>query len=330
MDAEIGRIRQDSKRIIAASAKTESSQLIDPYKIREDTYLDGDSTILEITQRFKIDYKCDFYVRKYPFDRHECCIGLEMATGQDSISIEEDKVNSILIGNKKVKEFKITDVQAKSGACNTINLKFKEPLSDGVYIQEGIHNSSRMNTFSIVIDINRDFKDHLLTLFGPTMLFWFIAYLTLYLDIDDINNRSRTSVTVLLVVVSLLSSVKEDFPKTTYFKFVDLWFFWYVTNIFIIISVHIILENVDIPVSFNPDKLYPMMVQPMRRNSSPKRTFHHIAKEVTEIQKSGWMLGEKKHWLSMEIINTFFKITLPIATIIFNIVYFIRTNHHND
>ena len=329
VEAEIGRIRQDSKRIIAASARSESSRTIDPFKIREDTYLNGNSTILEMSQRFKIDYKCDFYVRKYPFDRHECCIGLEMASRQDRINIEEDKPSSLLTGSTEVKEFNIINVETRRSPCNKIILKYHESSSRRPEVPLV---NSMPNTFSIVIEIKRDFKDHILTLFGPTFLFWFIAYLTLYLDIDDINNRSRTSVTVLLVVVSLLSSVKEDFPKTTYFKFVDLWFFWYVVNIFIIISVHIILENVEIPVTLNPNKVFPLMEQPIKRRElgSPKRTLQHIAREVTERQKMGWTSETKKEWISMELINTFFKISLPIATTIFNIIYFIRTNNHKS
>ena len=37
----------------------------------------------------------------------------------------------------------------------------------------------------------------------------------MFLDIDDISNRSRTSVTLLLVLIALLQTVKKDFPKTT-------------------------------------------------------------------------------------------------------------------
>ena len=176
--------------------------------------------------------------------------------------------------------------------------------------------------------MKRDYKDQLLTLFGPTVLFWFLAYLTLYFNIDDINNRSRTSVTVLLVVVSLLSSVKEDFPKTTYFKYVDLWFFWYVVNIFVIISVHIILENVDIPVSLDPDKVHAIMVQPARRTSSPRRRFCRNGHDVRGNQDFEYKENVGDQWLSMELINTFFKICLPIGTSVFNIVYFFRTNQH--
>ena len=149
-------------------------------------------------------------------------------------------------------------------------------------------------------------------------MFWLLAYLTLYFNIDDINNRSRTSVTVLLVVVSLLSSVKDDFPKTTYFKYVDLWFFWFVVNIFVIISVHIILENVDIPVSINPNKAQPLMIQPARRGESPKRA---PVNDIMRERSIAWDDVEKG-WLSMELINTFFKVLLPLSTTVFIIVYF--------
>ena len=328
VEAEIGRIRKDSNMIIAASARSNLSKLIDPYKIREDTYHDGSNTILEINQRFKIDYKCHFYVRKYPFDRHQCCIGLEMVSGHGVINIVKNGHSKILTGNRAVKEFNITSVEDSNKTCKDIFLSHYGRSSRSWETSIDLPSNSNQQAFSILITMQRDFKDQMLTLFGPTILFWFLAYLTLYFNIDDINNRSRTSVTVLLVVVSLFSSVKEDFPKTTYFKFVDLWFFWYVVNIFIIISVHIILENVDIPVSLKSDKTHHMLVRSAKIELSPiDDNLYQTNQDISDNQISEHMEEEENKWLSMERINTFFKIILPIGTIVFNIVYFIRTNY---
>ena len=305
--AEIGTIQPEPKRIITAYAP-DSYTSIDPFEVWEDLYYIGNNTRLEMTQRLKIHYKCHFHLTKYPFDQHTCEFGLGVMNGQESIKIRELPPATLLTGNKEVKDFEIV----------------------------GVKTNHTNESFSIVMQLKRNSKDQILTLFGPTVLFWFLAYLTLYFNIDDINNRSRTSVTVLLVLISLLSSVKNDFPKTTYFKYVDLWFFWYVGNTFVIISLHIILENVDIPVSNHEkdsqiNQVSPFMINPSRPSTSTTTT----PRKNTENAKGLFRnilnkISGKQQWLTMEAINTFFKVVLPLATIIFNLVYFNSTGAGQD
>ena len=49
------------------------------------------------------------------------------------------------------------------------------------------------------------------------------------------------SITCLLVFASFYSTFNEDIPKTSYFKMVDLWFNWYILNIFSIVILHIVI-----------------------------------------------------------------------------------------
>ena len=263
-----------------------------------------------MVQRFKIHYKCLFRLHKYPFDQHTCKFGVRMMKGQEGILIREHKPenSTLLMGNKQVKDFKIV----------------------------GVKTNQTEESFSIIIQLKRNSKDHIFTLFGPTVLFWFLAYLTLYFNIDDINNRCRTSVTVLLVLISLLTSVKNDFPKTTYFKYVDLWFFWYVGNTFVIISLHIILENVDIPVSDHDDdsqlnQVSPLIIRPNQDSASSSAVpAINIDSFMGRFRDSIFKINKKKPWLTMELINSFFKVILPLATLIFNGIYFKSTGAAQD
>ena len=79
-------------------------------------------------------------------------------------------------------------------------------------------------------------------MFFPTLLLWFIAYITLFLRPSDISNRTRISVTILLVLVALVGSINGDIPRTSYYKFIDAWFMWYITNIFLITCFHVFME----------------------------------------------------------------------------------------
>ena len=62
--------------------------------------------------------------------------------------------------------------------------------------------------------------------------------MTLYIDIVDFSNRFMGSVTSLLVLTSLHGSMEDSLPKTAYFKDIDIWFNWFLTNIFLIILNH--------------------------------------------------------------------------------------------
>ena len=105
------------------------------------------------------------------------------------------------------------------------------------------------NTLTLSLELKRDFKDHLISIFFPELLLWFIAYITIFLKIYDISNRSRISVTILLVLVALIGSVKDIIPHTPYFKYVDIWSIWYLSNIFLIVCFHIFMEA-----SFNQER----------------------------------------------------------------------------
>ena len=52
------------------------------------------------------------------------------------------------------------------------------------------------------------------------------------------------AVTALLVLASLLGAISDELPTTSYFKFIDLWFLWYLINIFLITLYHIMLDAI--------------------------------------------------------------------------------------
>jgi len=80
--------------------------------------------------------------------------------------------------------------------------------------------------------------------FLPTILLWALACFTLFIDIDNFSDRFVGTVTTLLVLVALLSSLSDDMPKTSYFKFIDLWFLWYISAILTITIYHIFIDKI--------------------------------------------------------------------------------------
>ena len=132
-----------------AGPASDNSWHVDPYKIREDTYHEGNSVLLEMAQRFKIRYKCHFNVRKYPFDQHKCKISLRMMAGQEKINIKQEKPGlsgrQLLIGKREIREFSVITVEAKNTKYGRLGLS---NLSSNLKNQS---TNSTQETFEIII-----------------------------------------------------------------------------------------------------------------------------------------------------------------------------------
>ena len=136
--------------------------------------------------------------------------------GNNSIRPSENKSPIIYDGPKIITEFKITDVYA--------NTSLTEYESKFIYS----------------IKLERLYMQTLTTTFFQSFLMWALAYFTLFIKISDFGNRFMGALTSLLVLAALLSSINSSLPQTSCFKHIDVWFFWFIINIGIIIFVHIV------------------------------------------------------------------------------------------
>ena len=99
--------------------------------------------------------------------------------------------------------------------------------------------------FEFQIEFERLYVDQLTSTFFQTFMLWLLAYLTLFIPVRNLNERFMGSVTALLVLASLLGSLKDSLPKSNQTKCIDIWFLCYIINIFLIIIFHVILENLS-------------------------------------------------------------------------------------
>ena len=149
--------------------------------------------------------------------------------------------------------------------------------------------------------------------FLPTFLLWLLGYSTLLIKIEDFQDRFMGTVTALLVLAALLSSISMSLPRTSYFKYIDIWFLWYLANIFIIIVYHIILD-LDIIV--------------MERSNtgsqvSSKSPFEEEQNEKFNEETKISPYGESK--FTKKSINKIATILFPIIVLCFNVIYFVLT-----
>ena len=103
---------------------------------------------------------------------------------------------------------------------------------------------NKETSFTYSLGFNRLCIAHLTSTYFQSFLMWFLAYLTLFIKIEDFSNRFMGMVTALLVLVALLASIADKLPQTSYFKYIDLWFTFYIINIISLIMFTIFVDCV--------------------------------------------------------------------------------------
>ena len=136
------------------------------------------------------------------------------------------------------------------------------------------------------------------------------------------------TVTSLLVLASLLSSINMSLPKTSYFKYIDVWFLWYLFNIFLLIVYHILLDFGNSTIKEgNQTNRKVTNTFPIKIRIGKKRKIQSMG-ELSDGFDSAFGIensNEKSSSSMKNKINNLAMIFFPIIMFWFNVVYFIIT-----
>ena len=220
-NAVIGKIynyKNDKRASVIAVSSPMPLDVKDPF---EDQLFDSYETMLEMNKTFRVPYICTFSLQKFPFDTQSCNFSMHIPLERDSkLTFIKTGKGIFYEGPEIIHQFKIGEITSSVGM-------------DG-----------RKIWLEYNINMKRLYNNQIINTFFPTCLMWILAYSTLFINLDNFNNRFMGAVTSLLVLSSLLGSINNTLPKTSYFKYIDIWFLWYITNILLIIISHIIMDNV--------------------------------------------------------------------------------------
>ena len=270
-NALIGEIYPDSKQEVEIRIMN-SPMPMQSDNAMQNTLYQGAKNVIAFKQRYRLLYKCTFSLRNFPFDSQTCIFRMKMEYDTFSVvSFKKDTPAIKYAGPETVREFKISKVLADT------NL-------DGRYTY-----------FNFTIKMDRMYTDQLIGTFFPTILLWFLAYFTIFIRVDDFNERIMVSVTILLVLAALLTSIKDRIPSTSYFKYIDLWFLWYTAFIFSITIFHIYLHEVPRNLKNNKIFIGGQTINVDQEEEKPRQDL---------------MNDKAKRWV-------------PIPFILFNVIYFI-------
>jgi len=274
-NALIGEIYEASKKEVEIMAKQPPILMTSDNAIQNNLYAGAYNTVA-FKQRYRLLYKCTFQLRDFPFDIQTCTFIMKMESDKFSaVSFEQDKTSGngsavTYVGPDNVREFQIDKVVAHTGLT-------------GNYAY-----------FNFTIRLERMYTDQLIGTFFPTILLWMLAYFTIFIKVEDFNERIMVSVTVLLVLAALLTSIKDRIPPTSYFKYIDLWFLWYTAYIFSITIFHIVLHEATTKIENNKVAIGTQIV----------------------------MVGKQHEKSKKDVINDVAKVLILIPFILFNCIYF--------
>ena len=284
-NAVIGKLyaKDDSREL---STRAQAAPIpMDPMDLYENRLYNGDENYMKISQRFRIEYQCIFNFKKFPFDTQFCNFSMRLNVKNGTTFHFVKYGNGIFYKGPKIfDQFQISKVISDTGA-------------DGL---------RPLFIYGIVME--RLYGTQILSTIFPSCLLWLLAYFTLFIDTSNFNNRFMGSVTFLLVLVALRSSIDNSLPKTAYFKYIDVWFFWYIANIFLVITYHVfydkLLKTKNIPII----KVSPQGSPKVRPSNLGHNETHAITK-----------------FMSRKNTNNIVIVMFPILTIVFNIIYFLQT-----
>lgn len=122
------------------------------------------------------------------------------------------------------------------------------------------------------------------------------------------------SLTSLLVLSSLLTQTSETLPKTSYFKMVDIWLFFCIVIIFMVILIHTasICVQDDDEICTQDDQ--------SDRNDRANNPFGGQERDGNGFKKVHAMCKRRVR-VTPTFILTFGKLSIPFVVGVFNIIY---------
>ena len=275
VNAAVGSVLQeeDSKKL-RVTVKN-SIGYPDPENSYEEAVYDGSKGTLAMYMKLKGTYDCSFDLFRFPFDNQVCSYQLKLEdVSSRQILLLPSKDSVTFHGSRVLEEFEVTDWYSCS-----------RDVDDG-------------SEFIFFIKLQHLYFQQLSTFYLQICLMWGVGYLTLYINLDNFNNRFMGSITSLLVLCSLMNSLNQRLPSSGTMKLIDIWNIWFILQIILIIVMHVIINA--------------------RSNNNLVTAY----KDMNSSTSSKLLKSEK--------LNVMSKIAFPCINLVFIIVYSIVNLAHKE
>ncbi|XP_042855531.1 uncharacterized protein LOC122242315 [Penaeus japonicus] len=181
----------------------------------------GDAGTLTLQKHYSGGFVCDFDVFFYPFDVQDCGVSIRLTSvSRGQVSFSETRSSATL---------------GKYAPLPTYIV--------GHPVAYNATGEQRESVLQVTYTLTRRYTLIVLSVFMPSILLLAIGYSTLYLKIIQIHVRLPVALTTLLVLYTSFNQTSSDLPKTAYIKLIDVWYFFCIILLFVIIVVHVLGER---------------------------------------------------------------------------------------
>nr|XP_027216911.1 glutamate-gated chloride channel-like [Penaeus vannamei] len=193
----------------------------------------NNTLVMETEQTLK--FTCQFELQMYPVDRQDCFLLFTIPDLNNEFGVlQKDSAGVMFEGSRRLLEYELvkevlTEVADDRTSFMQVRLSFKNLY--GYYVG---------NTFV------------------PSLLLIVIAYLTLYFDYSDFQDRVMVSLTSLLVLATFFTQTSASIPRTSYLKLIDAWYVALICENFLVIVSLVVVENLRLQGKPVATKVIPM------------------------------------------------------------------------
>ncbi|XP_042861692.1 glutamate-gated chloride channel-like [Penaeus japonicus] len=179
----------------------------------------GSDNLLVQEEEVTLTIRCQFDLQMYPFDRQRCALIIKIQDlFDDFFTFIKDGPGVMFLGNRRLLEYYVVGE------------------SFSILAHDGTHS------LKIELKLRNLYGFYLSNTFLPTFMLVFICCATLCFDIADFQDRIMVSLTSLLVMATIFVQTSENITKTSYLKFIDLWFVAMMSEDFFIILGLVVVE----------------------------------------------------------------------------------------
>ncbi|XP_069193444.1 uncharacterized protein [Procambarus clarkii] len=177
----------------------------------------GSENTLQMTQVYSAAYTCDFHLGMFPFDVQVCTLNFTLMSASSQL-LTLQPGQAIYSGTTQLLEYTV----------------------DGVTMQTG--REGHQSTIAVRIRFSRRCGFYILTVYLPTTFIMVVAYSTFFFRLSNFLARIVVALLTLLVLSSVYTQTTSGLPKTAYLKMLDVWLFFAIVVIFVVVVFHVMIE----------------------------------------------------------------------------------------
>ncbi|XP_064113366.1 uncharacterized protein LOC135220009 isoform X1 [Macrobrachium nipponense] len=177
----------------------------------------GNDHSLETSQLYNATYTCIFDLLMFPFDQQVCQLRFTLVSASTSY-VMLVPINVSYTGPRSLIEYTIG------------------------YVTNETFNAGQFSKVEIQVRFRRRYGFYAMNIYIPTTLIIISAYTTFFYNQYDFNSRIVVALTAWVVLSSLYSQTSNSLPKTSYFKCIDIWLFFAMVIIFIMVIVQTLID----------------------------------------------------------------------------------------